>query len=71
MLVENIKVNVNGMEIEASKGSTLLEISKMFKTSGRRPIIAKVNGAVTELTNVANDGDEVELLFNSNQRLIF
>lgn len=60
MLVENVKVNVNGMEIEVSKGSTFLEISKMFNSEGRRPIIAKVNGAVTELTNVANDGDNIE-----------
>lgn len=66
MLVENIKVNVNGMEIEASKGSTLLEISKMFKTEGRRSIIAKVNGAVTELTNIANDGDDIEFLDLTN-----
>ena len=62
MLVENIKVNVDGMEIEVSKGSSLLEISKMFKTEGRRSIIAKVNGAVTELTNIANDGDVIDFL---------
>ena len=30
MIVENIKVSINGMEIEVSKGTTLLEISKMF-----------------------------------------
>ncbi len=66
MLVENIKVNVGEMEIEVSKGSTLLEISKMFRTEGRRPIIAKVNGTVTELTTVANDGDNVEFLDLTN-----
>ena len=27
---QNIKVNIDGMEIEVSKGTTLLEISKMF-----------------------------------------
>ena len=62
MLVESIKVNVNGMEIEVSKGSTLLEISKMFKSEGRRSIIAKVNGAITELSNVPNDGDDIDFL---------
>ena len=66
MLVENIKINVNGMEIEVSKGSTLLEISKMLKNEGRRSIIAKVNGAVMELTNIPNDGDEIEFLDLTN-----
>ena len=60
MLVENIKVNVNEMEIEVSNGSTLLEISKMFNSEGRRPVIAKVNGAVTELDHVPNNGDNIE-----------
>ena len=60
MIVDNIKVNINGMEIEVSRGTTLLEISKMFKTEGRRPIIAKVNGEVSELSIVANDNDEIE-----------
>ena len=60
MLVENIKVNVNELEIEVSKGSTLLEISKMFNHGGKRPIIAKVNGAITELTSIANNGDNIE-----------
>ena len=31
MLVENIRVIVSGMEMEVSKGTSLLEISKMFK----------------------------------------
>ena len=67
MLVENIKVIVNEMEIEVSKGSTFLEISKMFNQEGKRPIIAKVNGAITELTSVANDGDKIEFydVYNS------
>ena len=50
MLVENIKVNVDGMEIEVSKGTTLLEISKMFKNKGRQPIVAIVNDGLYELT---------------------
>ena len=66
MLVENVKVNVSGMEIEVSKGSTLLEISKMFKTEGRRPIIGKINGDVCELTAVPNDNDDVEFLDLTN-----
>ncbi len=66
MLVENIKVNVNEMEIEVSKGSTLLEISKMFNIEGRRPIVAKVNGAVTELDHVPNSGDTIEFLDLTN-----
>jgi len=67
MLVENIKVKVNNVEIEVSKGSTLLEISKLFDYKGKKPIIAKVNGAIMELTNVANDGDEIEFydLYNN------
>ena len=62
MLAENIKVNVNGMEIEVSRGTTLLEISKMFNTEGRRPIIAKLNGEVSELGLVANENDNIEFL---------
>lgn len=66
MLVENVKVIVNGKEVEVSKGSTLLEISKMVDTGGKRPIIAKVNGAVTELTIVAEDGDTIDFLDLNN-----
>ena len=62
MLVESIKVNVNGMEMEVSKETTLLEISKMFNTEGRKPIVAKVNGDVCELNTIPNDGDEIEFL---------
>ena len=66
MLVENIKVNVNEMEIEVSKGTTLLEISKMFNTDGRKPIIAIVNGTVTELDRVPNNDDNIEFLDLTN-----
>ncbi len=62
MLVENIKVNISGMEIEVAKGTSLLEISKMFKNKGRVPIIATVNDTVCELTEVPNDGDNIEFL---------
>ena len=66
MLVENIKLNIGGMEIEVSKGTTLLEISKMFNSNGRKPIIAKVNGYVCELNTVPNENDEIEFLDSSD-----
>ena len=53
MLVENVKVNVRGMEIEVSKGTTLLEISKMFNSEGRKPIIAKIINIIRFLIQVA------------------
>ena len=62
MLVENIKVNVDGMEIEVSKGTTLLEISKMFKNEGRQPIIALDNDVLCELSHIPGDGDTREFL---------
>ena len=62
MLVENIKVNISGMEIEVSKGTTLLEISKMFKNKGRKPVIAIVNDTICELTDIPNEGDKIEFL---------
>ncbi len=63
MLVENIKLNISGMEIEVSKGTSLLEISKMFKSEGKRkPIVATVNGKISELIEVPNEGDEIEFL---------
>ena len=62
MLVENVKVNISGMEIEVSKGTNLLEISKMFNKEGRKPIIAKVNGEICELNVVPSNNDEIEFL---------
>lgn len=62
MLVDNIKVNISGMEIEVAKGTTLLEISKMFKNKGRKPIIAIVNDVICELSHVPNNGDDIEFL---------
>ena len=52
MLVENVKLNVSGMEIEVSKGSTLLEISKMFNTEGRKPIVAKVFATLKQFVDL-------------------
>ena len=62
MLVENIKVNIDGMEMEVGKGTTLLEISKMFNTKERKPVIAKVNGDIHELSHVPNNNDIIEFL---------
>ena len=66
MLVENISVIINGMEIEVSKGTTLLEISKMFNNDGRKPIIAKINGDICELNAIPNNNDEIEFLDLTN-----
>ena len=66
MLVDSIKVNVSGMEIEVSKGTTLLEISKMFNTEGRRPIIATINGDICELNSIPSNNDEIEFLDLTN-----
>ncbi len=62
MIVENIKVSVDGMEIEVSRGTSLLEISKMFKSKGRRPIVASVNDIVHELSYTPNDNDNIVFL---------
>ena len=66
MLVENIKVNISGMEIEVSRGTTLLEISKMFKSDGGKPIIARVNGDICDLSTIPNENDDIEFLDLSN-----
>ena len=62
MLVENINVVVDNIEIEVSKGTTLLEISKMFKKNTRKPIIALVNGNICELNNVVAKNDVITFL---------
>ena len=63
MLTENIKVSVTGMELEVPKGTTLLEISKMFKSEGKRmSIMAIVNGQYKELSEPAYDLDEIEFV---------
>ena len=60
MLNENIRINITGMEIEVSRGTTLLEISKMFNTDSRfAPILAKVNGHYKELFEEAHDNDDI------------
>ena len=62
MLVENIKVSIDGMEMEVAKGTTLLEISKMFNRDKRPAIVAIVNDSLCELTHVPDDGDNIEFL---------
>ena len=62
MLAENIKLSISGMEIEVSKGTTLLEISKMFKNKGKKPIVALVNDVVCELNSVPNNDDSIEFI---------
>ena len=62
MIVENIKVNIEGNEMEVSRGTTLLEISKMLKNKGRKPIVASVNDIVQELSYVPSNNDNVIFL---------
>ena len=62
MLVENMKINISGMEIEVSKGTPLLEIAKLFKKEGKKPIVALVNDIVCELTHIPNENDNIEFL---------
>lgn len=68
MLMENIKINVNNMEIEVSKKTTLLEISKMFNFDSHfKPIIAKVNNRYYELGCEVHDGDSIEFYDLTNK----
>ena len=68
MLIENIKVNVSGMEIEVAKDTTLLEISKMFNVdSVHKIILAKVNNRYHELVDTVNDGDDIEFCDLTNK----
>ena len=60
MLSDNIKVSVSGMEIEVTKGTTLLEISKMFSKEGRPAVIAKIGNHHVELNEVALPNTEIE-----------
>ena len=68
MLVDDIKVSISGMEIEVGKTTTLLEISKMFKSdSKRKPILAKVNNEICELSVTPSENDEIEFLDLTNK----
>ncbi len=60
MLTEKIKVSVDGMEIDVLKGTTLLEVSKMFNAEGRPAILAKINGHYHELNEEVLENSEIE-----------
>ena len=62
MLADNINVSINGVKVEVTKGTNLLEISKIINKKGIKPIIAKINGTTYELNSVPNNGDEIEFL---------
>ena len=47
--------------MDIAKGTTLLEVSKMFSSEGRPSIIAKVDGHYVEMTEVARPNTEIEL----------
>lgn len=67
MIKDNIKVKVDGNFIEVTEGTTLLEISKMFYEEGKRkPIIALVNGKYVELSEIANNKDDITFLDLTN-----
>ena len=61
MFSDKIEVSVNGMAMDIAKGTTLLEVSKMFSPEGRSSIIAKVDGHYTEMYEVARPNTEIEL----------
>ena len=61
MLIENINVEVSGMQMEVSKSTTLLELSKMFNIESKHKIIlARVNNHYKELQNVVHSNDKIE-----------
>ncbi len=61
MLIENINVEVSGMQMEVSKNTTLLELSKMFNIESKHKIIlARVNNHYKELQNVVHSNDKIE-----------
>ena len=63
MLTDDIKVSIDGMEIEVSRGTTLLEITKMFNNDDRRkPILAKIGNSYVELSEKANDNDNIHFV---------
>jgi len=62
MIVENIKINIDGMQMEVARGTSLLEISKMFKSRGKKPIVALVNDIVNELSYIPKEDDNITFL---------
>ena len=62
MIVENIKIIIDGKEVEVSRDTSLLEISKMLKNKGRKPIVASVNDVVHELSYIPKENDNIVFL---------
>ena len=68
MLSENIKINISGVEIEVSRGTSLLEISKLFNKKNIKPVVATINSTVCELNAIPNNGDNIEFLDTTDSR---
>ena len=67
MIKDNIKVKVDGKIVEITEGTSLLELSKMFYKEGtRKAILALVNGKYVELSEIANNDDEITFLDLTN-----
>ncbi len=61
-MVENIKIIVNGLEMEVASGTSLLEISKIIKKKEREPIVASVNDIINELSYIPKENENIEFL---------
>ncbi|MCX7727607.1 MAG: TGS domain-containing protein, partial [Chitinispirillaceae bacterium] len=52
-----------GKKLEIGSGATVVEVIKTLNLNEKDPIIAaKINGKLSDLTKVLNEGDEIELL---------
>lgn len=61
MLIDNVKVIVDGIELEVTKGTTYLELSKMFSSGEKRkPILVRVNGRYRELNEEVRSNDDIK-----------
>lgn len=60
-MIENIKITVMGEEKEVSKNTTYLELSKMYQSRFKNPIIiAKQNNQYKELNEKVDEDGEIE-----------
>lgn len=67
-MIENIKITVMGESKEVSKGTTYLELSKMYQNNFKNPIIiAKQNSNYKELNDKVEKGGNIEF-FDYNER---
>ena len=63
MISESLLVEIDGIEIEITKGETLHELSKMYQQNYKLPIIlAKVDGKHKELSYAINRECKIEFL---------